>query len=322
MNQPQPRLQEAPPPHETSPGTYERCPECGAPLDRRQRYCVNCGGRRGDAVSPASRYFASASIRRRRAAARPSQPTTGSGGRAAAVAFFALLPVAVAIGVLVGRGGGSNDSVPPNLLSALNHGAATSAGSGSSQDVANTSSKLLPSDFSLDNGYTVKLDLLPIQGTDAAAANSAKKGAESKGAKQVGIINPSDFTTTPDQGQKDYILYSGEYEQKADAEKALGSLKKRFPAAQVIAVRSSGASSKAGAVSKQNVLAQTSHGVIHKVTGIKPTKQELQKDTKTVQQIAKATGKSYVDRQRKLPDIIAIGGNSSNPPPLPTGGGD
>ncbi len=98
-------------------GTYEPCEECGAPLDPQQRYCVNCAARRGNGANPSSRYFAAMSKKARRPLTRPPAKS-GPGSRAAAVAFFALLPVAVALGVVVGRGdsGGSDNEA---LLQAL-----------------------------------------------------------------------------------------------------------------------------------------------------------------------------------------------------------
>ena len=90
------------------PSQYEPCEECGAPLDPQQRYCVNCAARRGNGANPSSRYFAAMSQRARRPAFGPRRSKPSSGSRAAAVGFFALLPIAVAIGVVVGRSG--NDS--------------------------------------------------------------------------------------------------------------------------------------------------------------------------------------------------------------------
>jgi hypothetical protein len=104
----------------------EPCEECGAPLDPQQRYCVNCAARRGNGANPASRYFASMSQRARRPPARPPAKE-GSGSRAAAVAFFALLPIAVAIGVVVGRSGGDG-SENEALLEALRNRPAAVAG--------------------------------------------------------------------------------------------------------------------------------------------------------------------------------------------------
>jgi hypothetical protein len=121
-------------------GTFEPCEECGAPLDPQQRYCVNCAARRGNGANPASRYFAAMSKKARRPLTRP--PTkSGPGSRAAAVAFFALLPVAVGLGVVVGRGdsGGSDNEA---LLQALRQqeAASTTASTAGAAPVA-TSAK-------------------------------------------------------------------------------------------------------------------------------------------------------------------------------------
>lgn len=106
---------------------YEPCEECGAPLDPQQRYCVECAARRGNGANPSSRYFAAMSKRARRPLTRP-QAKGSSGSRAAAVAFFALLPVAVGIGVVVGRSG--SDGTDDALLQALRRQDAAVASSG------------------------------------------------------------------------------------------------------------------------------------------------------------------------------------------------
>lgn len=111
----------------TSQSQYESCEECGAPLDPQQRYCVHCAARRGNGANPASQYFAAMSKRAHRPVAQP-KAKAGSGSRAAAVAFFALLPVAVAVGVLVGRSG--SDGTDDALLQALRRQDAAVAGAG------------------------------------------------------------------------------------------------------------------------------------------------------------------------------------------------
>jgi hypothetical protein len=105
--------------------TYEPCEACGAPLDPQQRYCVNCAARRGNGANPSSRYFAAMSKKARRPLTRPPAKA-GPGSRAAAVGFFALLPIAVALGVVVGRsdGGGSDNEA---LLQALRQQEAATA---------------------------------------------------------------------------------------------------------------------------------------------------------------------------------------------------
>jgi len=96
----------------------EPCEECGAPLDPQQRYCVECAARRGNGSNPASRYFAAMSKKSRRPPIKARAKPPGGGSRAAAVGFFALLPIAVALGVVVGRSG-SGDSSEEALLRAL-----------------------------------------------------------------------------------------------------------------------------------------------------------------------------------------------------------
>ncbi|MFT3865478.1 MAG: hypothetical protein QM729_14500 [Solirubrobacterales bacterium] len=100
------------------PQGYEPCEECGAPLDPQQRYCVECAARRGNGANPASRYFAAMNKKSRRPLTKSQAKPPGGGSRAAAVGFFALLPIAVALGVVVGRSG-SGDSNEEALLKAL-----------------------------------------------------------------------------------------------------------------------------------------------------------------------------------------------------------
>jgi len=107
------------------PQTFEPCEECGAPMDPQQRYCVNCAARRGNGANPSSRYFAAMSKRARPPLVRPAAKQSPT-SRAAAVGFFALLPIAVAIGVAIGNngsGGGDEEA----LLKALQERQATAA---------------------------------------------------------------------------------------------------------------------------------------------------------------------------------------------------
>ncbi len=123
-------------------GTYEPCEECGAPLDPQQRYCVNCAARRGNGANPASRYFAAMSKRARRPLTRPPAKA-GPGSRAAAVAFFALLPVAVGLGVVVGRGdsGGSDNEALLQALRQQEAAAATASAAGAAPAVTASAAK-------------------------------------------------------------------------------------------------------------------------------------------------------------------------------------
>lgn len=105
---------------------YEPCEECGAPMDPQQRYCVNCAARRGNGANPSSRYFAAMSAKARKPLVGPKKEKAPASSRAAAVGFFALLPIAVALGVIVGRGG-SDGGDSDALLQALRAQEATAA---------------------------------------------------------------------------------------------------------------------------------------------------------------------------------------------------
>lgn len=108
------------------PQAHEPCEECGAAMDPQQRYCVECAARRGNGANPASRYFATMSKRARRPLARPAQKASPT-SRAAAVAFFALLPLAVGLGVVVGRSGSDGGGDSDALLQALRERPAATA---------------------------------------------------------------------------------------------------------------------------------------------------------------------------------------------------
>lgn len=281
------------------------CEHCQAPVEREQRYCVRCGARQSHAPNPATTYFA-ATARDRRTMSAP--PRREGGLRALALALaLVLLPIAVGIGVLVGRGATSNDDgkliaalAKAPVVAAAGTAAAPQAGTGES------ASAELPSDFPLTRGFTVKLSTLPLQGTGQAAVSRAEQQARAKGASEVGLINPKDFRITPAQGSSSYIIYSGQFKARAQAQKALSKLHARFPAAEVIEVAQAGSK-------PAPVLEQTEYGTVHQVAGSRATPQQLQEDKKVVQRINHTVGKSYVEAQKNLPDMITVTGGGSTP---------
>jgi len=206
-----PLSQQAPP---VAPGRYEPCEECGALLDPQQRYCVNCAARRGNGANPASRYFATMSKGAHRKPLRP--PTKApSGSRAAAVGFFALLPIAVAIGVVVGRSGAGNGSEEA-LLEALRK--------------------------------------------QPAVATSAAPGATAKAQAAKG---------------------------KAGKEPGKGTDK---------------------------VVAHTSNGDVHQISGYKPPPEQVKEDTKLVEENPEQVGSNYIKAQQNLPDVVVVGGDPGSAP--------
>jgi hypothetical protein len=289
---------------------YAHCEECGAPLDEKQRYCVSCGARRRDANAPTSRYFATAARRNRRGSGRAAG---SSGARAAAVLFFVVLPIAVAIGVLVGKGndGGNNDQQLAEALKSLQ-----TTGGGNTALASTAAATPITSDFTLDQGYTVELKTLPVDGTDQAAVDAAKKAATGQGAADVGIINTSEFAVTPAPPANTYVLFSGQFKSKAEATKALGKLKGKFKDAAVVSVkRSSG--------DQGHLVNKTQYGDVHQVEGFTPDAQKVASDTALVQQQAQKVGKNYVDSQKDLPDVIVVGGSGGGAGnPAAQGNGD
>jgi hypothetical protein len=92
----------------TTPATAseDRCGACGAPLAHDQRYCVECGERRGASKFPAGQPAAEASTRRARAAKAPRGQRVSSG--TTLVAGVGVLLLAIGLGVLIGRLGHNN----------------------------------------------------------------------------------------------------------------------------------------------------------------------------------------------------------------------
>lgn len=179
-----------------TPPKYEPCEECGAPMDPQQRYCVECAARRGNGANPSSRYFAALSRKSRRPLSGPKKEKAPASSRAAAVAFFALLPIAVALGVIVGRGSGG-DGDGEALLQALRAQEATAATSASSAGAtATTAGK---------------------KGGDAKAGKASAKG-EGKVTKTANgdVHEVTQFKASPEKEQEDTRLVEENPEQVGD----------------------------------------------------------------------------------------------------------
>jgi hypothetical protein len=276
------------------------CEHCQAPVDRDQRYCVNCGASQSHARNPATTYFAAAA-RSRRTGGVQVRPESVLRGPLFAL-FLVLLPLGVAIGVLVGRSssGANNDKLIAALEKQQSVVASPTSGTSTTSEASATSSGNLPSDFSLSRGYTVMLSSLPTQGTGQGAAAKAEQEARTKGAGKVGLINPKDFKIIPSQGASNYVIYSGEFKTRAEAVKALAKLKSHFPGAKVIEV------APVASAASAPVVAHTAYGTVHQVAGTRATPQQLQQDRQVVQRINRTVGKSYVTAQQNLPDVIPV----------------
>lgn len=71
----------------------------------------------------------------------------------------------------------------------------------------------------------------------------------------------------------------------------------------------------------EKVVAKTSNGTVHEVTGFKPSKKQIEEDTKIVEANPEQSGENYIKAQQNLPDVIPVGGDPSEAPPVPTGKG-
>ena len=120
----------------------ERCTNCQAPLASDQRYCVNCGERRGRSRFSAESFMSSAAPETAPAPVRaPRRPRASSG--ATLLAGVATLLVAMGVGVLIGHDSGNspNKTVAAGAPQVINVGGGSGSGSGSSSSTKGKKSK-------------------------------------------------------------------------------------------------------------------------------------------------------------------------------------
>ncbi len=202
------------------------------------------------------------------------------------IAGVGVLLLAMGVGILIGRSGNSKQStVAPQVITVAPSPSSGSAGSGAGE-----------ASFTGDwpsgtNGYTVQLQMLPQSGTSVSAVEAAKSAASAKGAKAVGALKSEEFSSL---SAGSYVIYSGVYHKKPEADKALAGLKKSFPGAKVINV-SNGGSSAAGESSSGASSGGAGSSVTHPAP---PTVLNGLKGTK---------GKSYEEKSKNLPDVVETG---------------
>jgi hypothetical protein len=279
----------------------DTCPNCGAPLAGDQRYCLECGER----GAPRSSVLLGGSPQQAQTPASASgpgamPPDAASGGSAPAppsgaprssaatvIAGVGVLLLAMGVGVLIGRAGAGTKSTAaaPQVITV---GTAPAAGSGAGSGEAAAFTDDWPAATS---GYTVQLQTLPQAGTQVSAVEAAKSAATAKGAADVGALKSDDFGLPAG----NYVIYSGVYHKKPEAEKALAGLKKHFAGATVIKV--SGAAGAAGATSpKRGGAGATAPGASGSKGKPAPPK-VLEDEHKT-------KGKSFEEKSKNLPNEV------------------
>jgi hypothetical protein len=97
----------------------DQCTSCGAPLAPDQRYCVQCGQRRGQSQLPVAQPAAASAPLRESRMPRLSH-------NAALIAGVGTLLLAMGVGVLIGRSGekSSNASAAPQIITVGGSGGA------------------------------------------------------------------------------------------------------------------------------------------------------------------------------------------------------
>ncbi len=221
----------------------------------------------------------------------PSPPATPAGdgavqrnGTLTVIAGVGVLLLAMGVGVLIGRAGATKQSAAPAQVISV----ASAPSSSTAAPGASGAATPFTGDWSAGKtGYTVQLQTLPQSGTAVGAVESAKAASGAKGAKAVGALKSEEFSSL---SAGNYVIYSGVYNRKPEAEKALASLRKRFPGAKVINVSNGGSSSSTEppTSSPGGVGQSEAH----------PAPPSVLKSLKSVK------GKSYEERSKNLPDVV------------------
>jgi hypothetical protein len=275
------------------------CTNCGAALADDQRYCLECGQRRTQMSSvlrsgPPPRSDGPP-------AAPPAHAAGGDPGSAprsnalTVIAGVGVLLLAMGVGVLIGRSSVSKSSpAPAQVISVASGGATPTAASTTPASSEASFTSDWPSGAS---GYTVQLQALPTS-SPVSTVEAAKTSAGSKGAKSVGALKSDEFSGLP---AGSYIVYSGVYHTKAEAEKALAGLKSKFPGAKVIHVAASGSSSSSTPEEKAEEAKEAKEG--------KGVGQSLSKPAppSSVESLKKVKGKSYEEKSKNLPNVVSTG---------------
>lgn len=231
----------------------EPCRSCKAPLAADQRYCLECGTRRGPVrvafgavdgaggtgpqAVPAGFAASQAAVPGAQPAAAapgppPVPPSTGKDWTPAWLAAgMTALGVMLVVGVLLGRTGDGNAGAPVVQVAGAGGGVAAGA------VAAPVSDEQVSTDWPEDQeGFTIELGSLPNTST-AAEVTAARDQLAADGAEDLGVLDSDLFGSLP---EGNYVLYSGVYNSKAEAEKALKKIEGDFPDASVIKVSSSG----------------------------------------------------------------------------------
>ncbi|HTU15452.1 MAG TPA: hypothetical protein VMF31_09655 [Solirubrobacterales bacterium] len=289
----------------------ERCTGCGNPLALDQRYCLNCGKRRGGARIEFEKYLdrepPNSPPKLPPATAVPpadNRPEREVTPLMAAVGLTGLAVILI-LGVLIGRTGqGSSTPAAAPVVAATGQPVAA----GPTTTTTSSTTVSFEADWPAGKeGFTIELATLPKDTSDGTAVETAKTDIVAKGATDVGALDSDEYASLP---PGNYVLYSGVYESKAEAEKALEPLKASFPDAQVVEVStgSGGDTGDAGGGFTEQAAKGNGEDVV----------EASEDDLKALEN---ATGDEYQEFQKKLPPTIETPGKAPPKDDKAPGGG-
>lgn len=257
----------------------ERCTACGAPLAEDQRYCLNCGQRRGeprvaydtllrgDGTTQAPSAAASGPVATVPSVARTISPLGAAAG-------LGLLLLAVIAGALLG----GRDEEPRAQQVVTVPAAATTP--------AATTPQAFVSDWTGGDAWTIQLQSLPKTGTTPEQVAAAKAAATSGGAADVGALDSSAFASlAPDL----YVVYSGRFDDEKAAKSALKDLSGSFPDAAVIQVATTAPAPEAQEDAP---------------------KVDNETSDDALKELENATPEDYVKKSKKLPEEVGTEGDA------------
>jgi hypothetical protein len=289
---------------ETTPSSFENCLSCGAAMAEDQRYCLNCGVRRGETRLPFAQVMATAHgsppAGAPPAGTVPAAPPPRDPGQPPALAITwpvaaggaAVLVLALGVGVLIGHGTAGNGKTANATPQVIQVGGGTTGASGAATSNSGTFTSDWPSGKS---GWTIQLQSLNKDNAQPADVAAAKTAAGGKGAKDVGALDSDDYASL---SSGLYVIYSGDYKSKKEAQAALGGLKKNFPNATVIQVSESGGSSGSSDSGGGTAKGSTSKKALQDLNNLSP--QEYQKQSQKLPDKITTPGKQApLDKTKK-----------------------
>ncbi len=316
----------------------DSCSGCGASLSADQRYCLSCGRRRGEPrieydrylgeyVDPLARGPEANGINGALASTEALVPAYGEGAPPdgsppvrpvaqtppeddrperevtplMAASGLVMVALILLVGVLLGRSANSGSQAPQQVIAA-----APAATPGTAATTASSTSVEVALDWpSGKEGFTIELATLSKDGADGSAVDAAKSDLTARGASEIGVLDSDEFGSLP---EGNYVLYSGVYDSKGEAAKALNGLKADFPDAQVIEVAADGGSSNQGGAAKADKTEEVSPEV-------------AKESAEALESLEDASGEEYEELQKKLPSEIATPGEAPEKDNKAPGGG-